>query len=199
MVSSTATCTVASSASQRLSAELAAARDDVRRQAGHVHADRVEVRSCASVSPKSVSASASAFAFAAVESAMCRMPRGPWYTAYIDAITARSTCAVQMFDVAFSRRMCCSRACRLSRYGGVARGILRHAHEAARQLALEALAHGHVAGVRAAEAHRHAEALRGADRDIRPELAGARSSAIASRSAATTTSAPCSFDAAMIR
>jgi len=27
------------------------------------------------------------------------------------AITASSTCAVQMFDVAFSRRMCCSRVC----------------------------------------------------------------------------------------
>ena len=38
-----------------------------------------------------------------------------WYTAYIDAITASRTCAVQMFDVAFSRRMCCSRVCRVSR------------------------------------------------------------------------------------
>jgi hypothetical protein len=30
------------------------------------------------------------------------------------AITASSTCAVQMFDVAFSRRMCCSRVCSAS-------------------------------------------------------------------------------------
>jgi hypothetical protein len=30
------------------------------------------------------------------------------------AITAGSTCAVQMLDVAFSRRMCCSRVCSAS-------------------------------------------------------------------------------------
>ena len=35
--------------------------------------------------------------------------------AYIDAITASSTCEVQMLEVAFSRRMCCSRVCRASR------------------------------------------------------------------------------------
>ena len=56
----------------------------------------------------------------------------------------------------------------------MAGGILRHADEAAGQLTLEARAHGHVAGVRAAEAHRHAEALRRADRDVGAELARAR-------------------------
>ena len=30
---------------------------------------------------------------------------------FFDAITASNTCAVQMFEVAFSRRMCCSRVC----------------------------------------------------------------------------------------
>ena len=49
-------------------------------------------------------------------SAMRRNPTGPWYTAYIDAMTDNSTCAVQMLDVAFSRRMCCSRVCRANRY-----------------------------------------------------------------------------------
>lgn len=39
----------------------------------------------------------------------------PWYDAYIAASTARSTCAVQMLLVAFSRRMCCSRVCSASR------------------------------------------------------------------------------------
>jgi hypothetical protein len=34
------------------------------------------------------------------------------------ATTAGSTCAVQMLDVAFSRRMCCSRVCNASRYAG---------------------------------------------------------------------------------
>ncbi len=47
-----------------------------------------------------------------------RRPSGPWYTAYIEAITASSTWAVQMLDVAFSRRMCCSRVCRASRCAG---------------------------------------------------------------------------------
>ncbi len=42
-------------------------------------------------------------------------PSGPWYTAYIEAMTASSTWAVQMLEVAFSRRMCCSRVCRASR------------------------------------------------------------------------------------
>ncbi len=32
---------------------------------------------------------------------------------------ASSTCAVQMFDVAFSRRMCCSRVCRAMRSAGL--------------------------------------------------------------------------------
>src|SRR5438445_532835 len=46
---------------------------------------------------------------------MRRRPSGPWYTAYMLAITASSTCAVQMLLVAFSRRMCCSRVCRAMR------------------------------------------------------------------------------------
>ncbi len=46
-------------------------------------------------------------------------PAGPWYTAYMLAITASRTCAVQMFDVAFSRRMCCSRVCSVRRYAGL--------------------------------------------------------------------------------
>jgi hypothetical protein len=49
---------------------------------------------------------------------MRRRPSGPWYTAYIEAITASSTWAVQMLLVAFSRRMCCSRVCRARRVAG---------------------------------------------------------------------------------
>ena len=56
----------------------------------------------------------------------------------------------------------------------MARGILRHADQAAGQLPLEARAHGHVAGVRSAEAERHAEALRRADGDVGAELARRR-------------------------
>ena len=47
--------------------------------------------------------------------AISRRPSGPWYTAYMPAMFASSTCAVQMLLVAFSRRMCCSRVCSASR------------------------------------------------------------------------------------
>ena len=50
-------------------------------------------------------------------------------------------------------------------------GVDAHADEAAGHRALEALAHGHEPGVRAAEAQRHAEALGRADDDVRAELA----------------------------
>jgi len=40
---------------------------------------------------------------------------GPWYTAYIEATTASRTWAVQMLEVALSRRMCCSRVWRARR------------------------------------------------------------------------------------
>ena len=50
--------------------------------------------------------------------AIARKPSGPWYTAYMAAIDARSACAVQMFEVAFSRRMCCSRVASAMRYAG---------------------------------------------------------------------------------
>ena len=48
-------------------------------------------------------------------SAILRMPLAPWNTAYILAITAKSTCAVQILEVAFSRRICCSRVCSAKR------------------------------------------------------------------------------------
>ena len=53
----------------------------------------------------------------------------------------------------------------------VAVGVDRHADESPGQRALQPLPHGHVAGVRPAEAERHAEALRGADHDVGPDLA----------------------------
>src|ERR1043166_5926765 len=66
---------------------------------------------------------------------------------------AKSACAVQMLLVALSRRMCCSRVCSAMRSAG------RPA--AARD----------TRGGRAAVAHRHAEALGRADRDIRARRA----------------------------
>src|SRR3546814_2428889 len=46
------------------------------------------------------------------------MPLGPCQTAYMPDMTASRTCAVQMFDVAFSRRICCSRVCSAKRRAG---------------------------------------------------------------------------------
>ena len=46
-------------------------------------------------------------------------PDGPWYTAYMPAMIASSTCAVQMLLVALSRRMCCSRVCMARRRAGL--------------------------------------------------------------------------------
>ena len=51
--------------------------------------------------------------------AMAFRPSGPWYTAYDAATLASSACAVQMLDVALSRRMCCSRVCIAMRSAGL--------------------------------------------------------------------------------
>ena len=59
--------------------------------------------------PFSRSPSARMAATRLTRSAIRASPSGPWWMAYIDAITASSTCEVQMLEVAFSRRMCCSR------------------------------------------------------------------------------------------
>ena len=71
-----------------------------------------------------------------------------------------------MLDVAFSRRMCCSRVCSASRYAGRPTASTETPTSRPGMRALEALPHAHVAGVRATEAHRHAEALGGADGDV---------------------------------
>ena len=68
--------------------------------------------------PRAARPAAMVAARSCTRSAIARSPSGPCHAAYIPAITARSTCAVQMFEVAFSRRMCCSRVCRVRRYAG---------------------------------------------------------------------------------
>ena len=54
--------------------------------------------------------------------------------------------------------------------GGVAVRVFADSHQTPRHEPLEGILHGHVGRVRAAEAHRHAEALRRADGDVRPEF-----------------------------
>ena len=78
---------------------------------------------------------------------------------------------MQMLLVAFSRRMCCSRVCSASRYAGCAVGVPGDADQPAGQLPLQPGPDRHEAGVRAAEAERHAEALRRADHHVRAPLA----------------------------
>jgi hypothetical protein len=74
--------------------------------------------------------------------------------------------------------------------GRLAMHVHAHAHQAAGHGALEVVAAGHVGGVRAARAHGHAKALRGADHDVGAHFAGVLSSVRASRSAARISAAP---------
>ena len=108
------------------------------------------------------------------------------------AITASSTCAVQMLLVAFSRRMCCSRVCSAMRSAGVAVRVLRDADEPPGHLALAVVARREERRVRAAEAQRHAEALRAADRDVGAELARRRQQRQREQIGRHATSAPAS-------
>ena len=122
------------------------------------------------VQPGDSSPAATSRANRCVRCAIPRSPSGPWYTAYMLAMTASSTWAVQMLLVAFSRRMCCSRVCRAKPIGGRTVGVDRDPDEATRQLTFEAGPNRHVAGVRTAEAERDAEPLRGTHDDVGAHL-----------------------------
>ena len=74
--------------------------------------------SCANESPAARNATAVTLVRRWMRSAMRRRPAGPCQHAYMLAMLASSTCAVQMFEVAFSRRMCCSRVCKANRIAG---------------------------------------------------------------------------------
>ena len=103
--------------------------------------------------------------------AMRFSPSGPWYTAYIDATTASSTCAVQMLLVAFSRLMCCSRVCSASRSATCpASSLDTPTRRPGSERAFAALRRDEP-GVRAAEAERDAEPLCRSDDDVRALLA----------------------------
>ena len=192
--------TVSASSRRRLSPWRSAAASDL------VGAGRARARRACRRSPRSTSSARGARAtrpatrrWRWTRSAMARRPSGPWYTAYIDAITASSTCAVQMFDVAFSRRMCCSRVCRARRWAG---RPAASTDTPTRRPGIErrrSVAGGEEAGVGAAVAERHAEALRRADaRRRRPARRAARAAVQASRSVATATRPPASCTAAMV-
>ncbi len=81
---------------------------------------------------------------------------------------------MQILLVAFSRLMCCSRVCSAMRRAGLPLLSIGDADDAARHRALEFIAGGEKSGMRSAIAHRHAEALGGADRDVGAEFARRR-------------------------
>ena len=62
--------------------------------------------------------------------AMRLRPSGPWYTAYMLAMTAGSTCAVQMLEWPFAADVLFARLQRQA-VGGLAVHVHAHAHQAA--------------------------------------------------------------------
>ena len=83
---------------------------------------------------------------------------------------ASSTCAVQMLEVAFSRRMCCSRSAEREPQRRTSLGVDAHPDDASRHRARSALVGREEPGVRAAESHRHAESLSRTDGDVGTQL-----------------------------
>ena len=68
--------------------------------------------------------------------------------------------AVQIFEVAFSRRICCSRVCRAKPVGRVALRVDRLSDQSTRHGAFERVARGQERGMRAAQSQRDTESLR---------------------------------------
>ena len=75
------------------------------------------------------------------------------------AASAQSAWLVQIFEVAFSRRMCCSRVASVSTKPRRPVAVGRLSREPPRHLPHEFVARGNHSDVRAAIARRHAEAL----------------------------------------
>ena len=124
-------------------------------------------------------------------SAIRRSPSGPCHAAYSPAMLASSTCAVQMLDVAFSRRMCCSRVCRARRIAGRPSVSVLTPDQSAGQGAGDGLAGS---DERRRAAHRTPSTRRNAApnrwRCRRRDRAGGTVSTQASRSVATTARPP---------
>ena len=86
--------------------------------------------------------------------------------------SAQSTELVQMFDVAFSRRICCSRVERVRTKPRLPSGVDGFAGKPPRHLPNVLLAAGEQADIRAAELQPDADRLAFADDDVRAHLAG---------------------------
>ena len=116
VVSSTLSDTVSSSTRHRLMPRPPRPRDDLVGPAGHPDRDGVEERAGGDVDAAVAQGVAQRAGVTRARAGRSRRrPAGPCHTAYMLAITASSTWAVQMLEVAFSRRMCCSRVCRARR------------------------------------------------------------------------------------
>ena len=101
-----------------------------------------------------------------------RSPCGPSQASVTRPPSASSVWFVVMFDVAFSRRMCCSRVCRVEHEAALAVEVGRLADDPARHAADELRSRGEEAVVRAAVALRVADALALADRHVAAVGAG---------------------------
>ena len=86
-------------------------------------------------------------------------------------MTASRLWAVQMLEVALSRRMCCSRV-EGHAVSHVAHPIYRGADDATGNIALEIKTRGEEGGVRTTVAHRNAETLAVADDHVRAHRTG---------------------------
>ena len=91
---------------------------------------------------------------------------------------ASKACAVQIFDVAFSRRICCSRVCNARRKAGLPCRSIDWPTSRPGMRSFVSVLGRHETRVRSAKAKRNAKSLRIADRDIGTQFA--RSSATAS-------------------
>ena len=120
--------------------------------------------------PASPSASAASSVSRWTRSAMRRRPSGPCHAAYSPAMLASSTWAVQMLEVAFSRRMCCSRVCSARRSAGrpSVSVLTPTSRPGSERVSASLVAMNAAWGP--PNAHRHPEALGRADDDVGAEL-----------------------------
>ena len=118
------------------------------------------------------------------------MPCLPIVDKYTDAQSASSAWLEQMFDVAFSRRMCCSRACSVSTKPRLPSRSTVWPTMRPGMRRIQLLGDGEVAAGRPAQRSRDAERLGIADDDVSAELAWRFEQPERERIALTTSSAP---------
>ena len=193
VVSSRLRPTVSASTGRRLMPAAARRGDDLGGAARHPHLQRVEPGVVDDARwPPSRSAGGERWTSGGGPARRCgASPSGPCHTAYMPAMLASSTCAVQMFDGRLLPADVLLTGLQGEAQRRPAGGVGADADQAPGQRPGVGVAGGQERGVRAAEAHRHAEALGRADDDVGALRDRAASAARrASRSVATTARPP---------